>query len=202
MRIHLDSLAVARSQRRCHQQQRQQSCMLNGAPEPQVFMACVRAVAHRAHAIQGCGVQAGEVSVRAPAGETFLQLQAQLISQLAGHAPQLPVGRCSFHRGAAKAALDLQGSALDGGFQAEDGGFDPLGVGLCRHPDIDHGLALGRNHVGSEPAVNGADVDRDTPVEIIQRKQGLDHVGKFQDGAGAGARVQSRHARLRPGRSR
>ena len=50
-------------------------------------MTCVCAITHRAHAIQRCGVEAGEVSVRTAAGEPFFQLQAKLIAQPAGHLP-------------------------------------------------------------------------------------------------------------------
>ena len=96
--------------------------------------------------------------------------------------------------GRSKPAPDLDRGRLADRLQATDHSFDPGRLGRGRDRTSTTALAAGAITFGSQAAVDLAHVHRRSSLEIGQLEQALDLVRELEDGARAGARLESRVA--------
>ena len=164
---------------------REQGGALDRGAEQQMLVARMGACADRAQAVERRGVAAGEVAVGSAAGGRLLQGQPEFRADPAGQAPQAAIGRRVLHGRPAEQAVHFDPRAGCRRLQLADLGLDTLGVLLGRYAHVDHGGAFRRDHVGAQAAVDGADIDRHTTLEVVECEQLLDHVRKFEDCARA-----------------
>ena len=107
---------------------------------------------------------------------------------------QRAVARQRLHRRAPEAALDLECGALERRAQRPQGTLD-LSSGRRRgDTHVDDRSGGGRDDVGTQAAVDRADVHRDAVGGVVQREQALHLTGELEDRADpvleVGARVR------------
>ena len=145
----------------------------------------VSPVADRPQTVERGRVEAGEVPVRGASHTRLVEGEPELPSDPLGCEPEARLRAVRAIGGRPNDPGDPERAASCTGARPADRGLDPPAILLRAHPDVDRGAGGRRDHVRAEPAVDGADVDGDPAVGIVEREEALDLVRELEDRAHA-----------------
>ena len=119
-----------------------------------------------------------------------MQFYPEFVTSLSSDLPELLVTRGRLHRGPPDSALYMQTNSRAGWLDGMNDVLDLVAGCDGRHTYVDDCLAVRRNHIRLDTAVDRTDIDGDTTLDIIECKELLDNVGQLQDGARTRLRIE------------
>lgn len=138
------------------------------------LMGGMSALSNPAQAVQGGGKLAGDIAVRASAYHGFLELQPDLAAKSTGRSPERSVARGALHRFPVDAARDVKIDTGGSGLHTQYSLFHSTRILQAWDADIYGCLAVRRHDIGQHPPFDGAHINRDSALRVMQRVKLLD----------------------------
>ena len=124
------------------------------------------------------------------------QVQSQFTANRLSLNPERLVSRRRLHRRPANSTANTQTNSGRNRFDGMDCLLDLLTCLQGGYSYVNDSLAVRGNNVRLHSAIDRTDINRYTPVDVVQREQRLDDMRQFQDRAGAAARIETRVRRF------
>jgi len=128
----------------------------------------VRAIADGTQPVNSGCVQAGCIAVRPAARTDLVQFEAKPVTGPFRTIPQFLVSWRWLHRRPSNAALNMKAHIRVCRLQRVNDVFDLVAGRDRRYPYIDHGFAVGCDHVGLDATVDRTNVDGNAALNVIE----------------------------------